>query len=111
MIIKSDKRSITGYNDVCGVHITYTTEYKTDEEPSKVIGRIEVNDERLGVVNINRDGQMYISLDKGCNLSAMQQTEIIATIIEDADSIFNPVIESTVDESATITETTEGGAE
>lgn len=107
MIIKSDKRSITGYNDVCGVHITYTTEYKADEEPSKVIGRIEVNDERLGVVNINRDGQMYISLDKGCNLSAMQQTEIITTVIKDADSIFNPVIETTVDESATVETTNE----
>lgn len=109
MIIKSDKRSITGYNDVCGVHITYTTEYKSSEEPNKVIGQIEANDERLGVINISRDGQMYISFDKGNSLSALQQSEVIATIISDADSIFNPVIETTVDESATITETTEEG--
>ena len=107
MIVKSDKRSITGYNDVCGVHIVYNIEYRTTDEPENVIGQIEVNDERIGVINIHRDGQMYISLDKGCNLSAMQQTEIIATIIEDADSIFNPVIESTVDESATVETTNE----
>ncbi|MDY4528208.1 MAG: hypothetical protein SPE11_09905 [Parabacteroides sp.] len=93
MIIKSDKRSITGYNDVCGVHIVYNIEYRTTDEPENVIGQIEVNDERIGVINIHRDGQMYISFEKGCNLAAIQQSEIISTVISDADSIFNPAEE------------------
>lgn len=99
MIVKSDKRSITGYNDVCGVHITYNIEYRTADEPENVIGQIEANDERIGVINIHRDGQMYISMDKGSNLSALQQSEIIATVIADADSVFNPADEPAAEAS------------
>lgn len=107
MFVKSDVRSIKGYNDVCGAHIVYNIDYKMNEEPSCVVGRVEVDEESVGTVNIYRSGKIYVSIKENSGLSATQQSEIISTILADVDSVFNPVIETTVDESATVETTNE----
>ena len=107
MIVKSDMRTISAYNDVAGAHIKYNTEYKTEQEPDKVYAIIEVSEQRVGVVNMSRDGQAYFNFEKNSGLTTVQLKEIVAAVIDDINSIFNPVIETTVDESATVETTNE----
>ena len=89
MIVKSDMRTISAYNDVAGAHIKYNTEYKTEQEPDKVYAIIEVSEQRAGVVNMSRDGQAYFNFEKNSGLTTVQLKEIVAAVIDDIDSIFN----------------------
>lgn len=103
MIVKSDIRSIKGYNDINGVHIVYNVEYKTEEQPSNVNGWLEINDERIGTVSIKRNNEMFVSFSKSGGLSLKEQAEVITGVLSDVDSVFNPTQETT----ETTTETTE----
>lgn len=89
MIVKRDIRSVDAYNDVAGVHIVYSTSFKTNDVAESVSGRLELDDERLGVITVERDGRLYVSFDKANYLTLEERREIVSTILADANEILN----------------------
>lgn len=94
MIVNSDIRTIKGYNEVGNVRISYRVEYRTDSEPGQVIGNMEKNGERIGTISVMRDGSTYINFDKNTGLTTSEMAEVTATVLSDADSVFNPASEA-----------------
>lgn len=88
MKVKNDVRSRDGYNDVAGVHIIYEINQKMNEPVTSVRGIMTVNDERIGTLSMEKDGRMYVSIDKENNLSFAERSEVIATIITDMEGVF-----------------------
>ena len=74
---------------MAGVHITYSTSFKTSEVAGAVNGRLEQDGERLGIITVERDGRRYISFDKANNLTLDECKEIISTVLTDANEILN----------------------
>lgn len=64
MIVKKDIRNWDCYNDVGDVHIVYSIAQKTSEPAVSVSGALEKDGERIGIITAERDGRMYISIDK-----------------------------------------------
>lgn len=93
MIVKKDIRNRDGYNDVEGIHIVYTIVQKTSEPAESVSGSLEKDGERIGIITAERDGRMYISIDKASGLTLAQEKTVIATVMDDIESVFNEATE------------------
>lgn len=93
MIVKNDIRTRDCYNDVEGVHIVYTIAQKTSDPASSVSGRLEKDGERIGIITAERDGRMYISIDKSSGLTLSQEKSVVIAVLDDMASVFNEATE------------------
>lgn len=85
----SDVRNRSGYAEVAGVRLNYHWASNHGEEVASVRADILKNDMRIGGINMDRDGKLYISLDKPGITSPVDQVAIISQAINDAESIFS----------------------
>lgn len=89
MIVKNDVRTRDGYNDVEGVHIVYTIAQKTSDPAPSISGRLERNDERIGIISAEPNGRMYVSIDKSTPLTFTQCKAVVEAALADMENVFN----------------------
>lgn len=89
MKVKNDVRNRNGYNDVAGVHIIYDITQRMNEPVTSIRGTMTVDDERIGTLSMEKDGRMYVSIDKENKLSFAERREVVSTIITDMEGVFS----------------------
>lgn len=88
MIKVTSTTNTTYRNEVSGIVIRYSTSQENGETFNTVNAAIERYEQRAGSVSVDRDGYTGISLYKG--LTAQERTDLLTTIMQDVEEIFNP---------------------
>lgn len=89
MELTNDTRNRSGYAEVSCVKLNYTIVQETGKLAESVRADILKNDLRIGTVKIEKDGRMYISLDKAGITEPLDQIAIISQAINDSAQVFN----------------------
>lgn len=89
MELTNDTRNQSGYAEVSGVKLNYTIVQETGKPVESVRADVLKNDLRIGTVKIEKDGRMYISLDKAGITEPLDQIAIISQAINDSAQVFN----------------------
>ena len=89
MELTNDTINRSGYSEVSGVQLNYTIVQETGKPVESVRADVLKNDLRIGTVKIEKDGRMYISLDKAGITEPLDQIAIISQAINDSAQVFN----------------------
>ena len=92
MELTNDTRNRSGYAEVSGVKLNYTVVQETGKPAESVRADILKNELRIGTVKIEKDGRMYISLDKAGITEPLDQIAIISQAINDSAQVFNELV-------------------
>lgn len=89
MEITSDKRIINGYSEVGGIKIEYSISAKTSDRIDRITGSFVKDGVRVGNLSIERNGVLFMSIDKpGVVLSGEEGIAIAARFMQDAFGVF-----------------------
>lgn len=90
MEVLNDTRNRTGYVDVAGLRLRYVISQATGEQVSSVRADILKGEQKIGGISIERDGRMYISIDKGNVIkTSADRIAIVTQTFNDAEQLFN----------------------
>lgn len=92
MQVKKDTRYREYYSNIGNINIVYNISNPSDQEADSVSIRIEKDDKTIGNGTINRNGRMSMSIVESGDLSVLETKNVLDTIFEDVNSVFNPQI-------------------
>lgn len=92
MQVKKDTRYREYYNNIGNINIVYNISNPSDQEADSVSIRIDKDDKTIGNGTINRNGRMSMSIVESSDLSVLETKNVLDTIFEDVNSVFNPQI-------------------
>lgn len=92
MQVKKDTRYREYYSNIGNINIVYNIINPSDQEADSVSIRIDKDDKTIGNGTINRNGRMSMSIVESGDLSVLETKNVLDTIFEDVNSVFNPQI-------------------
>lgn len=92
MQVKKDTRYREYYSNIGNINIVYNISNPSDQEADSVSIRIDKDDKTIGNGIINRNGRMSMSIVESSDLSVLETKNVLDTIFEDVNSVFNPQI-------------------
>ncbi|UWD57073.1 MAG: hypothetical protein [Bacteriophage sp.] len=92
MQVKKDTRYREYYSNIGNINIVYNISNPSDQEADSVSIRIDKDDKTIGNGTINRNGRMSMSIVESGDLSVLETKNVLDTIFEDVNSVFNPQI-------------------
>lgn len=92
MQVKKDTRYREYYSNIGNINIVYNISNPSDQEADSVSIRIDKDDKTIGNGTINRNGRMSMSIVESSDLSVLETKNVLDTIFEDVNSVFNPQI-------------------
>lgn len=90
MQVKKDTRYREYYSNIGNINIVYNISNPSDQEADSVSIRIDKDDKTIGNGTINRNGRMSMSIVESGDLSVLETKNVLDTIFEDVNSVFNP---------------------
>lgn len=92
MQVKKDTRYREYHSNIGNINIVYNISNPSDQEADSVSIRIDKDDKTIGNGTINRNGRMSMSIVESGDLSVLETKNVLDTIFEDVNSVFNPQI-------------------
>ncbi len=92
MQVKKDTRYREYYSNIGNINIVYNISNPSDQEADSVSIRINKDDKTIGNGTINRNGRMSMSIVESGDLSVLETKNVLDTIFEDVNNVFNPQI-------------------
>lgn len=92
MQVKKDTRYREYYSNIGNINIVYNISNPSDQEADSVSIRIDKDDKTIGNGTINRNGRMSMSIVESGDLSVLETKNVLDTIFEDVNNVFNPQI-------------------